>query len=107
MGKQTGAGQGQHTDKKLDQALEDSFPASDPPAASGPRGITGAEVAPAPAKSVPTETETEAECQAESDALDEALAESFPASDPPAQTMKRGAEDAAPEELCPPTPVKR
>ncbi len=100
MGKQTGAGQGPQTDKKLDQALEDSFPASDPPAVTGPRGITGAEAGAEP-------TETEAECQAESDALDEALAESFPASDPPAQNVKRGADDAAPEELCPPTPVKR
>ncbi|MFG1424688.1 hypothetical protein [Roseixanthobacter glucoisosaccharinicivorans] len=104
MGKQTGAGQGQHTDKKLDQALEDSFPASDPPA-TGPRGITGAEAAPASPERVPTETE--AECQAESDALDEALDDSFPASDPPAQNVKRGADDAAPEELCPPTPLKR
>ncbi len=104
MGKQTGAGQGPHTDKKLDRALEDSFPASDPPAA-GPRGITGTEAAAAPKARAPTETE--AECQAESDSLDEALAESFPASDPPAQNVKRGADDAAPEDLCPPAPVKR
>ncbi|MFG1420105.1 hypothetical protein [Roseixanthobacter liquoris] len=97
-------GQGPRTDKMLDEALEDTFPASDPPA-TGPRGITGAEPAPTPTGTVPTETA--AECEAESEALDEALDESFPASDPPAQNVKRGADDAAPEELCPPTPSKR
>ncbi|MFG1396576.1 hypothetical protein [Roseixanthobacter pseudopolyaromaticivorans] len=97
MGKQGGSGPG--AEEVLDQALEDSFPASDPPAATRPGGITGPEAAAA-------KKTAEEECRAESDALDEALEESFPASDPPSQTVKRGADDASPEEVCPPGSTK-
>ncbi|MFG1461821.1 hypothetical protein V5F77_02895 [Xanthobacter sp. DSM 24535] len=100
MGQRTGSGPDKKADAKLDKALEDSFPASDPPAIGGPHAITG------PEKAAP-EHPAEETCEAESDALDEALEESFPASDPPAQIVKRGADDAAPQETCPPAETKR
>ncbi len=81
-----------HREDKRDDALEQSFPASDPPAASH---VTGAEVhADAPKRSA--EAMEHVHDQAESDLLDEALDESFPASDPPAMTLKRGKDDAEP-----------
>lgn len=75
-------------EERLDEALEESFPASDPPAAAH---ITGAEVS-----GTKSARET-AHDQAESDLLDEALDESFPASDPPSMTRKHGKDDADPE----------
>ncbi|HEY9216291.1 MAG TPA: hypothetical protein VIQ29_25975 [Ancylobacter sp.] len=65
----------EYTEKEIDEAIEDSFPASDPPSYSG---ITGAE---------PARRDTVS--YSESD-VDEALDESFPASDPPAFTAITG-----------------
>lgn len=80
------------TERKLDETLEQTFPASDPPAANR---FTGAEVKTVPAaRSADTLPETHD--QAVSDELDEALEESFPASDPPALTRKHGRDDADP-----------
>lgn len=71
---------------KLDEALEDTFPASDPPAATNPSSFTGAEVA--------SEKEAETRARAASDELDEELKQTFPASDPPSVLRKHGAGDA-------------
>ncbi|MFT0861386.1 hypothetical protein [Ancylobacter sp. G4_0304] len=60
------------SEKEIDETLEESFPASDPPAFTG---VTGAEPPPREPKPEPDYTEPE---------VDEALEESFPASDPPA-----------------------
>lgn len=68
-------------DAKLDDALDDSFPASDPPSIVR---------SPRPAESAPSAAQDEqsrAKKRAQSDALDEALEESFPASDPPANVQ--------------------
>lgn len=68
-----------YTEREIDESLEESFPASDPPSFSG---TTGNEVPPsddAPEKSQPTEDE-----------IDQALEDSFPASDPPAFTVTTG-----------------
>lgn len=73
-------------DKDLDKALEDSFPASDPPAMSTPSSITGAEVAPAN-----PDTRSKAEVDRE---LDKELEQTFPASDPPSVTRKHSTDDA-------------
>lgn len=54
------------TEEQLDDALDDSFPASDPPAAVTPDS---------------------GEEKREDDALDDALDDSFPASDPPSVTQ--------------------
>src|SRR5690606_19471026 len=59
-----------HVRKRQEQAVEDTFPASDPVPASGNKVDRG------PAKSPAHEDHEQAE-------LDEALDESFPASDPP------------------------
>lgn len=55
--------QSDHVEQRIDDALDDTFPASDPPAAVTPDAVK--------------------EKQQE-DALDDALDDSFPASDPPA-----------------------
>ncbi|WP_341990992.1 hypothetical protein [Azorhizobium sp. AG788] len=79
-------------ERKLDETLAQTFPASDPPAANR---FTGAEVHAEPVKRS-AENMPHSHDQAESDQLDEALEESFPASDPPAMTLKRGHDDAEP-----------
>jgi len=64
-------------DKQLDEALDDSFPASDPPAIV--RNVPpdrGCDKGPGQADSH------------EDEVLDEALDESFPASDPPSVTRR-------------------
>ena len=66
-------------DRELDDALEDTFPASDPPALTNPSSFTGAE-------DVRSEKEQDASSEALDAELDEALEETFPASDPPALT---------------------
>lgn len=79
-------------ERKLDEALEQTFPASDPPSANN---FTGAEMHAEPAvrsADAPPHTHD----QAASDQLDEALDESFPASDPPAMTLKHGRDDGDP-----------
>jgi len=76
-------------EKELDQALEDSFPASDPPAATNPSRFTGAEVV----------ADDRADKADTSKALDKALADSFPASDPPALATKHGAKDGDPSDV--------
>jgi hypothetical protein len=58
--------QPEHDEDLLDHALDESFPASDPPA--------------------PDVADSKAEQQQE-EALDDALDDSFPASDPPAATQ--------------------
>lgn len=79
-------------ERKLDETLEQTFPASDPPAANR---FTGAEVKAEPA-SRSAEDVPETHDQATSNELDEALEESFPASDPPSLTRKHGRDDADP-----------
>ncbi|MEP9380280.1 hypothetical protein ABLE91_26505 [Aquabacter sp. CN5-332] len=69
-------------DAKLDEALEETFPASDPPALTNPSSFTGAEVA--------HEKDADAAARAASDELDEELKETFPASDTPTALRKRG-----------------
>lgn len=74
--------QAREGERRLDAQLEDSFPASDPPALTR-RGAQ-------PVADDAAETEAEAACRNEmSDRLDEALEETFPASDPPAVTRHR------------------
>jgi len=58
--------QPEHVEDLLDEALDSTFPASDPPSAIDP------------------DTKTD---QDKEDALDDALDDSFPASDPPAATQ--------------------
>ncbi|TCT05532.1 hypothetical protein [Aquabacter spiritensis] len=67
-------------DRDLDEALEDTFPASDPPAATNPSSFTGAEVA--------REKDGTEETRRESDRLDEELKQTFPASDTPTIVRK-------------------
>lgn len=71
-------------ERELELGLEQSFPASDPPAAaSDPSKLPETETA--------AERAQEAACAAaESAALDEALEDSFPASDPPSMTAPGG-----------------
>lgn len=69
------------SEKEIDETLEDSFPASDPPSFTG---VTGAEAEPNIAPDKPEYTEDE---------VDEALDESFPASDPPAFTRVTGVKE--------------
>ncbi len=79
-------------ERKLDETLEQTFPASDPPAANR---FTGAEVKTVPAaRSADNLPETHD--QVVSDRLDEALEETFPASDAPSLTRKHGRDDADP-----------
>lgn len=75
-------------DKELDKALEDSFPASDPPAMTTPSSITGAEVAPAEDKG---DGKPKGELDRE---LDRELEQTFPASDPPTVVRKSSLNDA-------------
>lgn len=68
-----------YTEREIDEGIEESFPASDPPAFSG---TTGNEVPPSDEgseKAPPSEAE-----------IDEALEDSFPASDPPSFTRITG-----------------
>ncbi|MBS9475933.1 hypothetical protein [Ancylobacter radicis] len=80
-----------YTDREVDKAVEDSFPASDPPAHSG---ITG-DVPPSDGgvpggtEVIPPDNESSEEAS-----VDEALDESFPASDPPAFTRTTGVREA-------------
>lgn len=86
------AAEREHEEKELDQALEDSFPASDPPAMTSPSSITGPEVA-----SHPTDREPDSPAKSkveEEKELDEELEQSFPASDTPTIVRKHGSDDA-------------
>ena len=79
-------------EKELDQALEDSFPASDPPAMTSPSSITGPEVGTGDTEQ---ESAARSKSKAEEDKdLDEELKQSFPASDTPSMVRKHGADDA-------------
>ncbi|MDI4664245.1 hypothetical protein K9U40_07850 [Xanthobacter autotrophicus] len=90
-----GEAQSRQVDDRLDEALEESFPASDPPAISRPR----------PASAPVDEAARAAACEHkahDSGTLDEALDESFPASDPPAIVQPHGADDSdEAAESCP------
>ena len=66
------------SEEDLDEALEASFPASDPPARTEPTTRLGSKKDDRGAKLTPTPADQQ---------LDEALALTFPASDPPAQTQ--------------------
>lgn len=66
------------TEETLDEALEESFPASDPPARTDPTTGVGSKKDERSAQSTPTAADRK---------LDEALAQTFPASDPPSQTQ--------------------
>ncbi|MFG1345222.1 hypothetical protein V5F59_10040 [Xanthobacter autotrophicus DSM 431] len=77
-------------DARLDEALEESFPASDPPA------ILGEDAPLHTPKEKKDETARAAACDHKIQAsrtLDEALDESFPASDPPAISQPHHPED--------------
>lgn len=79
--------QAAQTEDRLDQALEESFPASDPPAINPP----------APRDAPQGDAARQAACAQkahDSKTLDEALDESFPASDPPAIVQPHGSGDA-------------
>ena len=78
------------TEARLDEALEESFPASDPPAVSRP------DPAPASRPSAQEEAARIAGCEHkahDSSTLDEALDETFPASDPPAIVQPHGSDE--------------
>ncbi|MBS7556534.1 hypothetical protein KHC23_23160 [Ancylobacter dichloromethanicus] len=81
-GKPAGTQENAPTEREVDEALEDTFPASDPPALGG---VTG-DVPPSDG-GVPGGTQVIPPSEAE---IDEALDESFPASDPPAFTGVTG-----------------
>jgi hypothetical protein len=83
-------GDPEYTEAEIDESVEDTFPASDPPALGG---ITG-DVPPSDG-GVPGGTEVIPPAHHASDAeVDEALDESFPASDPPAFTGVTGVKEA-------------
>ena len=85
-----------HKTGQLDQAIDDSFPASDPPAVTRPHKST-------PAHQRPPEAEAEAADDAHIDKrLDEAVEESFPASDPPSQTAPGNADVTRNRQPAPP-----
>lgn len=67
-----------YTEREVEEAGKESFPASDPPAFSG---ITGNEPPPAD------------KTERSEDEIDEALEESFPASDPPSFTPVTGVKE--------------
>ncbi|WP_428031831.1 hypothetical protein [Ancylobacter sp.] len=73
-------GSPEYTEAEIDESVEESFPASDPPAFSG---ITGDEVKPVDTEPAPKAAALPAPEPTEED-VDEALEDSFPASDPPA-----------------------
>lgn len=75
------------SERDIDEALEESFPASDPPSFTGITGVKEDAEKPAAGKAGADEP---AYSEAE---IDEALKESFPASDPPAFTGTTGGED--------------
>lgn len=80
------------TEARLDEALEESFPASDPPAVSRPDPAPKQH----PAPSGPDEAARAAGCELkahDSRTLDEALDESFPASDPPSIVQPHGSNE--------------
>lgn len=68
-----------YTEREVDETIEDTFPASDPPSFSG---TTGSEVRPADGEPARSEAD-----------IDEAVEESFPASDPPSFTRTTGVKE--------------
>ncbi|MCK0206435.1 hypothetical protein MWN33_00125 [Starkeya koreensis] len=76
----------EYTEREIDESVEDTFPASDPPALGG---ITG-EVPPSDG-GVPGGTQVMP--PPSEDEIDEALEESFPASDPPSFTPVTGVKE--------------
>ncbi|MFG1378128.1 hypothetical protein [Xanthobacter autotrophicus] len=84
--------QSAQTEARLDEALEESFPASDPPAVSRPDPAPKQH----PEPSGPDEAARAAGCEHkahDSRTLDEALDETFPASDPPAIVQPHGSDE--------------
>ncbi|MGU3492539.1 hypothetical protein ACLBXM_00730 [Xanthobacteraceae bacterium A53D] len=77
---------------KHDKALEDSFPASDPPATGQITGAGAPDATPAEKPSA-EDPQQSGELQEE---LDEELDDSFPASDPPSLTRRHSKDDAGP-----------
>ncbi|RTL96140.1 hypothetical protein EJV44_11205 [Ancylobacter aquaticus] len=86
-----------YTEREIDESVEESFPASDPPALGGITGDVppsdggmpgGTQVIPPPGAKSDNDAPTEAE-------IDEALEESFPASDPPAFTAVTGVKEGS------------
>lgn len=72
-----------YPEKEVDETIEDTFPASDPPSFSG---VTGDEPPPKPPGKQPDEP-SESE-------IDDTLDDSFPASDPPSYTGITGVREA-------------
>ncbi|QIB36279.1 hypothetical protein G3A50_14780 [Ancylobacter pratisalsi] len=69
-----------YSEKEVDETIEDTFPASDPPSFSG---VTGDEPPPPKRPDEPTESE-----------IDDTLEDSFPASDPPSYSGITGVREA-------------
>lgn len=91
-------------DARLDEALAESFPASDPPAIARatPPAAPKAEAAGATAATAAAATAATCERKArDSRTLDEALDESFPASDPPSIVQPHGPDADADTDDCP------
>jgi len=79
-------GDPEYTEAEIDETVEESFPASDPPALGGITGDVRPSDGGVPGGTVVIPPPSEAD-------IDEALEESFPASDPPSFTGVTGVKE--------------